>query len=264
MKNKYMVPDLLPEIRRTKSLTGETQIIFDSGTAATLIRTENFKRFTETNLEETPRLVLLSGVSESGKSTLGNFGVESGKANRIKIYKVIANLQEANKLPAIMLPPEKRVHGFTYDPLAVATLIGENSEMQSEAGRFVEEEILKFHGQTDVLVDIVEAIKHPWIIQGLRSSNNLRTVSIFVEAPDELRVSREAQKLQISKEEVVKRIAEKDLWKDSMGNRVVREQADMIIDNKGSIEDYIELVDSLLSLANAYVTPHSGNTLELS
>ncbi len=256
--------ELFFDARKGVDEKGKPRFEFESGTTVVFKHPEVFAGMLNRRFQDQLKLLLISGDSESGKSTFGKLGMSLGYANRVKIYKVVANLQETGVLPSVLLPQEKRVHGFVYDPLGVANLIAMDSKLQRIAIPAIEQEFRDFDQRTGVKVNVVEAIKHPWIVDGLRSSRLLRAVSIYVEAPFGLRIERQTRHLGLPVEEVADLVTEKDLWKDSMGNQVVKTMADLIISNVGSIEDYVRVVTSLLSAVAASTKNSRGIPSELS
>ncbi len=259
-----MLKEIVADAMEGIDENGKPRFEFESGTALTFIHPKEFASMLNRNYQNQSKLFLISGDSESGKSTFGKLGMSFGFANRVKIYKVIANLQEAGVLPSVLLPQEKRAHGFVYDPLGVANLIGMDSELQRIAIPAIEQEFLEFNRQTGVNVNVVEAIKHPWIVKGLRSSRLLKAISIYVEAPLDLRIERQTRHLGLPVNEVADLVTEKDLWKDGMGNQVVKTTADLIISNVGSMEDYVKVVTGLLSVVTAHTKNSRGIPSELS
>lgn len=256
--------ELFFDARKGVDEKGKPRFEFESGTVVSFKHPEILARVLNRSFQDRLKLLLISGDSESGKSTFGKLGMSLGYANRVKIYKVIANLQETGVLPSVLLPQEKRVHGFIYDPLGMSNLIEMNSKLQRVAIPAIEQEFLEFDKQTGVRVNVVEAIKHPWIVGGLRSSRLLSAVSIYVEAPLDLRIERQAGHLGLPVEEVANMVTEKDFWKDRMGNQVVKTMADLVISNVGSLEDYIKVVTSLLSVVATNTKNSRGVPSELS
>lgn len=256
--------ELFSEARKQVDENGKPRFEFESGTVITFEHPEAFTGLLNQDFRDQMKLFLISGDSESGKSTFGKLGMSLGIANRVKVYKVIANLQEKGVLPSVLLPSEKRIHGFVYDPLGVASLIETNSRLQHIAISAIQKEFQEFDKSTGVKINVVEAIKHPWIVEGLRSSRFLRAVSVYIEAPLGLRIERQSRHVGMPVEEVADLVTEKDLWKDSMGNKIVKTMADIIISNVGSIEDYVATVENLLSVVAANTTNSRGIPSELS
>lgn len=261
-----MIESLLKDrlkINSTKSKDGMS-FVLSSGSSIVFNNERLTEALNDKKIVSLPKLLLVSGESESGKSTFGQFGLDNGLANRVKIYKIIANLQEAGLLPQLLLPPDQQTEMFKFDPLGVATAISGNPKLQSEASEKIINEFIKFHRQTDALVDVVETIKHPWIVEDLKSAKDLFAISVFVKAPEHSRILRESIRKDVPVGLIAEKVKEKDDWKNSMGNLVVESNADITIHNSGSKDDYLLIVDTLLSMMNSISNPHSGKTIELS
>lgn len=196
----------------------------------------------ENRQESQPKhvFILLSGSSESGKSHLGDAAFKAGCANRIKIYKLIANTKEYKKwsLSEGVVNP---------NPFDFCKIIDSDMSVMDSVFDQVFRDVGDIEDQTDCTVTFFETIKHPWIINKFRNLPDSMVVSTFIDASFEERVKREHQKTGKSIEELEIATKKKDEEKTSFGNEMVRDEADIIINNNGTLEDYERFINCFMS-----------------
>ncbi len=209
---------------------------------------------TDNNL---PILILVSGTSESGKSHLGQKFVADKAGHRFKIYKTISDLMQSHGLPQV-----DGVEGF--DSVSFASHIQDNHELQAETTQRVAAEYLRIMKETGVRVGIVETLKHPWLVEELLARDDLRVVSLYIDAPFELRVSRQAKKRGISREVVALDVQEKDRHKSETGTDEIRGSADIVVWNAGTIETFDSFIETLERSLRNHSRDSSMNTADYS
>lgn len=180
-----------------------------------------------------PGVVALSGTSESGKSHWGKRWLAEGLASRLKIYKLVRVLGEEGQVGAV------RGTDGRVDPIEMATKMA-NSEDAAVVGRELRSRLLE--GERGYPVAVVETFKHQGLIDAIRGAG-VAVLSVFVDADLEMKAKREAEKTGGEVDEIRVRTVQKDKEKEALGNREVREQADLIIVNNGSLESYNRFLD---------------------
>ena len=181
----------------------------------------------------TPILLLLSGLSESGKSLFGQTAVNNGWGNRLKVYKTIAIGASDNHLPL--------AKDGSNNPFSIASELP--SSQQGEMLDFIVADFQKKFLETQVPVAVVETFKHPWLVDGLRDRTDIRAISLFIEADFANRLTREASKKKLTAQDDINELAEtirqKDVTKASYGNMEIRRTADILVVNNGDLYTYL-------------------------
>lgn len=204
-----------------------------------------------------PYLLLVSGTSESGKSFFGQSFVESNTGHRLKIYKTIAEALEKGELKSIDF--EDPTNPFKYASAAQGDEI-----VQKETLAYIADEYSRILTTTDVGIAVVETFKHPWLTEGMKRSDRFRSIGIFVDAPEELRIQREALKKRQSAEIIKELVVEKDLTKASYGSLELPGKSDILVWNAGSIESYEGFIFLLQQLLLSSGTAHHGKAIDYS
>lgn len=182
---------------------------------------------------ETPILLLISGRSESGKSHMGKRFVRDNAGNRLKIYKTVREGIEFGRLVPYPLPTNDLSQPFQYCNWA-----GGNHDAGQKLIDYIVSQYCQIADSTGVHVAVVETIKHPWIIEALREDKKVRSVSIFIDAPEDLRIRREAAKKHIAISEMAQTVKDKDKIKAGYGNDQIMGLCDVLISNAGTLESY--------------------------
>jgi shikimate kinase len=184
-----------------------------------------------------PIFIMLSGTSESGKSTIGNTGLSAGLASRIKYLKVSSDI--------------------LIDELSSKNVIDTLTDMESlnlvtdeEYTQFVDELITRISIMTSTRggVSVVETLKHPRLVSALKNSPKVRALSVYVDADLESRIDRETIKTGLPRVVVAKKVNEKDMTKGSLGLEQIRRTADVLLYNDGSYEEYVAYAKSILNI----------------
>ena len=198
-------------------------------------------------VEETPLVFLVAGPSESGKSHFGETFWKLG-GGRIKILKVVADLQDEGEIP------------ITADPREV--LVREGNPWEG-ARQQVLEYIAKMLQSRDVLAAAVESISYPKIVTAFRKRSSLiRALTIYFNPPKEVRVVREAKAKGLPKETVKKMVEKKDVLKKELGLDMAREMADILVVNAGPISIFDEFIGNLFKLSLKAVRKYNGSPFE--
>lgn len=200
-----------------------------------------------------PILILVSGTSESGKSHLGKKFVADGAGHRLKIYKTISEL--------IRSTPDLTNH---TDAVEFST----HTESTPHERKFTVDHIVNEYSSvmrdTDVLVGIVETLKNPWLVEDLKSRDDIRVISMYVDGPLGVRVSREAEKTGRSYSEIEAETIDKDKYKASTGSERIRDISDIVVWNGGSVETYNTFVETLEGVLKDHVKNFSGQAADFS
>ncbi len=209
----------------------------NDGFSAKIRNIQRFQEFAGADVKSQPLYLMVSGTSESGKSYMGTRFVNDNIANRLKIYKVLAQLigNDTVVLPGNVKP----------NPFDGASIIGAMSSedqtkiMDSIINRFAD----ITHGFRPI--SVVETIKHPWMIERIRERTDLQSLAVFIDAPFDKRVERESLKTGKSVEETKTKVELKDSTKTSYGNLAIREMADLEIWNGGDISSYNNYIQNI-------------------
>lgn len=202
-----------------------------------------------------PIFILVSGTSESGKSHLGKHFVKSETGNRLKFYKTLAGTSEYG---------DYNTSNSKKNPFDFAESIKNKSKIKNEVFNKIKEDYICIIRKTNIPVATVETIKHPWIIEAFRSDSDLRVLCLFIDAPVEERVKREARKTKHGIEEIMDKTLEKDTWKNSFGNQEIRSMADLLINNAGGTDVYNSFLDSFELFLRNSSKKYIGSPLDFS
>ena len=190
----------------------------------------------------TPALLLLAGISESGKSEIGKTLLGTNMANRIKILRVTRE-EFAPELANVPTQSGK-----------INKLL--NSLQPADMARIAERLKVIISG-THCPLAVIETIKSPRVVQFFsRLEQDCNALTIFVDADYELRLAREMSGKGISdRERVREMIRQKDLEKATFGNESIRDIADLRIINNGNVESLRFFMQSFVQpiLAHRYI-----------
>lgn len=235
---------------------GETELKTSDGLIVEVKRLDKLKAVFDNKFAQNPVLVLVGGTSESGKSTLSRMAVEKGVGHRLKIYKAVSELIGELSLPH----PGGELNPFDYS----SWLEEEHPQLIETVSLGIHDKYMKIMVETDVPIGIVETIKHPWMISGFEKFADLRTLSLFIDADFNKRVSREVIKSGKTYDEIHYSVSQKDRNKERYGSMKVRELSDLVISNNGAPETYFEFSLSFLNKLKEYSRPYGGTPAEYS
>lgn len=185
-----------------------------------------------------PFLILVSGTSESGKSYLGQKFVTDRVGHRFKIYKTIADLMESQALPVV-----EGVNGF--DSVAFASQVQNDSEIRAKTAEKIALNYVSAMKETGVPIGVVETLKHPWLVKELEVRTDLRTLTLYIDAPFELRTSRQAKKSNAKIEDITLEVQEKDKHKAETKTDAIKKIADITVWNAGEIDTFDSFIGAL-------------------
>jgi hypothetical protein len=193
--------------------------------------------------QPTPFVFLLAGPSESGKSHFGEEMLSLGGA-RIKILKVVAELQKSGEIRPTDTPQE----------ILIGRSLGEH-------GRVIDS-VIEMMTKRDVLVAAIESITYPPVVEAFRNHRGVRSLTVYLNPPRELRIKREAEKEDVPPNQIERVVSLKDEVKKRFGLPEVKEKADLLVVNAGGIEIYNQFIAALYQLAQESTREYSGNPFE--
>ena len=177
------------------------------------------------------KVLLISGMSESGKSTIGKY-LDSKGVKRLKIVTFLRRVMETEGAQWDFVPWNDEAEKQRPDWLAK---------------RFVEE-FKRYCQEQQISYCCLESLYRPTFAQFIRSALPDRVVIVFVDIPQELRVSRQMSREGLaSLEEARAYILPRDKRKEEWGTHLVKNIADEIINNSGTIESLYRQVDAMLN-----------------
>lgn len=200
-----------------------------------------------------PILVLVSGTSESGKSHLGKKFVSDGLGHRFKIYKTISELIHSS--PDLTQETDAVEFSTKAESLPKERLI--------VVDHIVNEYVSSMR-DSNVLVGIVETLKHPWLVDDLKSRQDIRVISMYVDGPIDARVSRQAEKTGKSIAEVKAETLAKDEYKMVTGTKEIEYISDIVVWNGGSVETYDNFIEILETTFKKNTKGYSGSASDFS
>jgi hypothetical protein len=116
--------------------------------------------------------------------------------------------------------------------------------------------------QWDTPIATIETISHPWVIKAFKNSENVRSVSIFLDPYRTLRIKRGANKEHVSLEEAKATVDAKDQLKSNAGLWECRELAEIYVQNSGIIDEYCRFIRELGAYAMETTRPFTGTPFE--
>ncbi len=187
----------------------------------------------------TKLFICVGGTSESGKSTFSLRMLEQQSANRIKYLKAaseygIANLGVSDPVTILSEP----------DPVKRAV---------NETGTWnVIDKITDGKNR----ISVIESLKHPNFLASLaKTAINSSLFVIYFDADFDLRVEREAKKISLPIAEVREMTRLKDTQKASYGANEIKDFANIIVNNNGSEDDYLQWIEAFAAqVAQDYPT----------
>ena len=176
-----------------------------------------------TELAHVSRLFSLGGMSECGKSEAGRFFADRG-VERLKIARFIEVIASSRGY-------DMSGDAFT-DHLFEADADGTLAEFVKLVGSHMRRLGLRYAS--------LESMYRVPMATYLKAVLDNRMINIYIDAPFDVRVEREWAKLgkDASVKDVEGQVAEKDEMKTRIGVPQLRDFADIIIDNSGTLEEY--------------------------
>ncbi len=174
-------------------------------------------------LAHVSRLFSLGGMSECGKSEAGRFFADRG-VERLKIARFIEVIASSRGYD---------LSGDDYtDQLFEVDADGTLAEFVRLVGSHM--------GGAGIRCASLESMYRVSMATHLKAVLGDRMVNIYIDAPFDVRVEREWAKSgkDSSVRDVERRVAEKDEMKARIGVPGLRDVADIVIDNSGTLEEY--------------------------
>lgn len=176
------------------------------------------------------KVFLISGMSESGKSTTGKY-LDSKGVKRLKIVTFLRQVMESE--------------GATGD---FAQWNDESEKRRPDwlSRKFVEE--FERHCQAQrIRYCCLESLYRPSFAQSIRAGLPSRVVVVFVDIPQDLRITRQMTRQNLPSIEVAREyILPRDQQKEERGTPRVKDIADEIIDNSGTTAELYNKLDAIL------------------
>lgn len=181
------------------------------------------------NQVDCKKIFMLSGMSESGKSSAGRY-FESRGIPRLKIRDVLSSMyQRTNK--SVKFESWSWTIENQGSPF-YASFAQETMDLMSEI-------------KCDYIsLESLHGIKMAW---GLKNVLDDRLKIIFIDIPVEIRVRRQMGRAGLADENYARALLlERDQQKLLQGTSEIKEMADYIVDNSGQIKDLYELLNRIL------------------
>ena len=181
----------------------------------------------ELDLTNIEIVIGLGGLSESGKSRIGNYLKDRWNFNRIKIKELISEIDNRYNRYVLTLPQGIYSIGHELTTILFAESLSKRTEITWQ--RRI----------------IIESLHNYSFTNQLKRLMGNKFMIIYVDTPLEIRIQRNAEALG-STETSEKEIARKDFKKLNRGAYKVKDIADKILDNSGKFEETCSTIDSYL------------------
>jgi cytidylate kinase len=203
-----------------------------------------------------PVFILLSGPSESGKSTFGLQLLEDGLANRIKMLRVIREAQEQSRLPR-QFGEDRPIGVAEHDPKKLLKSVRHDKD-KSQIVQILKEQTLALMQQHDCPITVLESINSGWIISGLRQFADIRTLSVYIDSPTRVRITREAEAERVTLRKMAAEVIFKDIDKRSLGLTGIPALSDIYIKNEATIQVFRQFTHEVGVTVNKHTRDYSG------
>jgi hypothetical protein len=190
-----------------------------------------------------PLIFILSGPTESGKSTFGQTLAGDKIATRFKILKHVRELLETD----VFVPPPQVQKD---DPTGYLTYVKTLPEPEIlRIGDILVSTTAQKLESWDTPIAVIETVSHTWVINAFKNDQSVRALSIFLDPIRSLRIKREAEKEKISIQAAQQIIDIKDTSKSAAGLWECRTLSDIYVQNSGIIDEYCKFIRELGSYA---------------
>jgi len=175
------------------------------------------------------RVLLLAGLSESGKSSAGRFLNDRG-FRRIKFVKLLA--------------AEALRNNSTLDPYDYCMQL--DIDEDSKAKIFVQE-LLRKSQKENIRFCVVESMIRPDTAQAIKNLlGEKRALIVYIDVSEATRLCRQMVREHIDLAKAKKLMLPRDATKKSHGANHIKEIADVIIDNEGSLDSFKNQLSELV------------------
>lgn len=179
------------------------------------------------NLE---KVYALTGMSESGKSSVGRFLDENG----IKRLKIVDFL----KIIHLNIAPHEDFKNWNW------RISKEDPNFLYE--HFLEE-LLNFTNKEHLKRCSIESLYSPSLANFLREKLGNRFALVYVDTPEEIRIKRQVIRASFDNEEVAKTyMLERDKFKIEQGVPLLKNQAEITLDNSGDLNFLHNQIHSII------------------
>lgn len=177
------------------------------------------------------KVFLIGGMSESGKSTAGKY-LDSRGIKRLKIVTFLTKVKEAESVSDEFVSWNEKAERERPEWLAM---------------RFVEE-FERYCNDQGIKYCCLESLYTPNFAQAVSAGLQGKIVVVFIDISQEIRIMRQMTRENLaSVEEARAYIIPRDQKKEEWGTHKVKDIADEIINNAGSIGDLYGMLDAMLA-----------------
>ena len=177
------------------------------------------------------KIFLIGGMSESGKSTVGRY-LDSKGIRRLKFVTYLRKVMEKEGVTGDFQKWNDQMEATRRDWLWK---------------RFIEE-FEKSLKEEKIEYCCVESLYRPEFGQFIKNSlNNATVIIVYVEIPLEIRLQRQITRQGLSSiEEAKAYLLPRDAKKKEWGTPKIREIADVVLDNSGTINELYRQIDEMI------------------
>lgn len=179
-------------------------------------------------------LFLLSGLSESGKSHVGEYLGSKGRARRIKFVRVVLHYELLERPD---MNPYERILDLSQEQ--ISCLFCENFQ-------FI------FYKPQEVSVYVIESVMSPIATTYIKKQlgDKFNVCSLYLDASLSKRIERQIAKfnqegLKLDEESARNLVVSRDKKKITLGADKIKEIADIVLNNEGDLEDLHATLDSI-------------------
>lgn len=251
MTSTELLDDLL--MQTIEHRVGKSEIRCTDGFSFKIEHPDEVAKTFDKSRSHLPLVILMSGPSESGKSTFGRVLSSERVATRFKILRLVRELSEQSKIP-----PHPKLG--SEDPILLLQHIhGHGEEHEISVGRTIVDGVIEKLEKWDTPIAVVETISFPWLIKAFKRHEGIRSLSVFLNPNRNLRIAREAEKENLTLADAAKFTDLKDKAKAIAGVWEIREMADIVVfNNAPTTREFTLLVKSLGQLGLSYSRAFTG------
>lgn len=182
--------------------------------------------------ERCRKILLVDGMSESGKSTVGNY-LELCGYTRIKTKTLLERLKSEDGSPL-----HRSVY-FDYNMLNNPTVF--LTRLVTELATA----IAQISGPI-----VVENVTYPEVYTAIHKRFPDQVILVFLELSEEARIKRQMKRAGVTREEAQRLLLPRDVRRQLVGTPTLAEKADFLIHNSGSVKDLHISLNHLIKSGN--------------
>lgn len=193
---------------------------------------EIFKKNMEINESHFYKKIVfaLTGMSECGKSTVGKY-LDSKGINRLKIVKLFERVRDKQS-------PNKELYEFLKQE--------ENKDPYALWDKFIDELLEEMKNLNTQAVSI-ESLYGGGFGPYLKQKLDYHFCIVYIDIPLDIRLNRQMQRENLlNTEDAKKYLLPRDEVKEKSGIPALKEFADEIVDNSGTIKELYKIIDALI------------------